>query len=88
MTVVICMNLLLLSLTGVYAQKPVESKFVVTGIVKDAHSGKPVAAAKVSVKSENLSAITDDAGKFSLSLSSSTDVFEINALIIILLKCL
>lgn len=79
MTMVICMNLLLISLTGLYAQKQVDKKFVVIGVVKDAHSGKPVSAAKISVKSEKLSAITDEAGKFTLSLSSPSDVIEVNA---------
>ncbi len=70
----------LLSLSVVAQTKPVEkSKIEVKGLVRDAHTKKPINAARVSVLNGSSSAVTDANGNFSIKVASLTDVLEVLA---------
>jgi TonB-linked SusC/RagA family outer membrane protein len=66
---------LLIALTGnaVVAQIPV------TGVVRDAATGAPIAAVEIRVMNRKVSTVTDEKGRFSLSVPSTTDVLEVKA---------
>lgn len=51
----------------------------VTGTVIDAATRKPIVAAQISVPLKNLSAVTDENGKFELPNVSATDVLHVTA---------
>lgn len=51
----------------------------ISGLVIDAVTKKPIAAAKISVPLKNLSAVTDENGKFELVNVSGTDVLQVSA---------
>ena len=60
--------------------KEKESKqIVLKGLVRDAHTKKPIAAAQISVPNKNLSAVSDEKGQFTLKISSLKDVLDVSA---------
>jgi TonB-linked SusC/RagA family outer membrane protein len=56
-----------------------KQEIVLKGIVRDAHTKKPIAAAQVSVPNKNLSAVSDEKGHFTLKVSSLNDVLHVSA---------
>lgn len=77
---VLSASLLLMLFPAVSAQSSNSAAdSVITGIVRDAQTHKPVVAAQISVPARNLSAVTDENGKFTLKLQNSFDVLVINA---------
>ena len=54
-------------------------EIVLKGIVRDAHTKKPVSAAQISIPNKNLSAVTDEKGHFTLKISSLKDVLHVSA---------
>jgi len=73
---------LLLSTSAVMSQnKATENihEIVLKGLVRDAHTKKPVAAAQISIPNKNLSAVSDDKGNFTLKISSQSDVLHVSA---------
>jgi TonB-linked SusC/RagA family outer membrane protein len=60
--------------------KEKESKqIVLKGLVRDANTKKPIAAAQISVPNKNLSAVSDEKGQFTLKISSLKDVLDVSA---------
>jgi len=51
----------------------------VTGVVRDAGNGQPIAAAEIRVQNRKISTVTDDKGAFKLSVPKATDVLEVKA---------
>ena len=78
---VVTISGLLLSCPVVMSQsKEKESKqIVLKGLVRDAHTKKPIAAAQISVPNKNLSAVSDEKGQFTLKISSLKDVLNVSA---------
>ena len=73
---------LLLSTSAVMSQgKVTENKheIVLKGLVRDAHTKKPIAAAQISVPNKNLSAVSDEKGQFTIKISSLRDVLHVSA---------
>ncbi|MDD4970359.1 MAG: SusC/RagA family TonB-linked outer membrane protein [Paludibacter sp.] len=72
---------LLLSCPVVMSQsKEKESKqIILKGLVRDAHTKKPITAAQISVPNKNLSAVSDEKGQFTLKISSLRDVLNVSA---------
>ncbi|MDD3078445.1 MAG: SusC/RagA family TonB-linked outer membrane protein [Paludibacter sp.] len=56
-----------------------ENTVTFKGLVRDAHSKKPVAAAQVSVLNRNISAVTDENGQFVVKVFSQNDIVQISA---------
>lgn len=54
-------------------------EIILKGLVRDAHTKKPIAAAQISVPNKNLSAVTDEKGQFTLKISSPKDVLHVSA---------
>ncbi|MGC3979426.1 MAG: SusC/RagA family TonB-linked outer membrane protein [Paludibacteraceae bacterium] len=63
------------------AQTSSENKLNISikGLVRDAHTKKPINAAQVSVLDKKSSAVTDENGKFVIKVQSSTDVLQVVA---------
>jgi TonB-linked SusC/RagA family outer membrane protein len=57
----------------------VNAQKIVTGLVQDASSGKPVNAATISVIGKKVTATTDEKGRFTLNDLSSEDVIVVEA---------
>lgn len=51
----------------------------VNGVVRDAGTGQPIAAVEIRVQNRKISTVTDEKGKFKLSIPSATDVLEVKA---------
>lgn len=64
--------------TGLSAQRAVV-KDSLSGIIQDARSGAPVAAARITVINKAASTVTDVNGRFTIALSSGKDVLNIEA---------
>jgi len=56
-----------------------KKEIVLKGLVRDAHTKKPIEAAQISVPNKNLSAVTDGKGQFTLKISSLKDVLYVSA---------
>ncbi len=66
---------ILISVTSMSAQER-----TVTGYVRDAHTKKPIEAARISALNEKISAVTDETGKFNLKTNSPNAILIISAL--------
>jgi len=51
----------------------------VNGVVRDAGTGLPIAAAEIRVQNRKVSTVTDEKGHFKLNVSTATDVLEVKA---------
>ena len=51
----------------------------VVGVVRDAGSGQPIAAAEIRVQNRKISTVTDDKGAFTLKVANPLDVLEVKA---------
>lgn len=56
-----------------------QNEIVVAGLVRDAHTKLPIAAAQITVPGKNISAVTDDKGQFSIKLKSANDIIHVSA---------
>jgi len=73
---------LLLSTTLVKSESKIPGdthEIVLTGLVRDAHTKKPVNAAQITVANKNISAVTNEKGEFTLKIKSSKDILSVSA---------
>lgn len=56
-----------------------KQEIVISGLVRDAHTKKPINAAQISVPNKNISTISDENGKFSFKIFSLKDVLHVSA---------
>ncbi|HRZ98693.1 MAG TPA: TonB-dependent receptor plug domain-containing protein, partial [Paludibacter sp.] len=59
--------------------KSVNPQNILKGVILDANTGKPIAAAQISVLYKNLSTVSDEKGVFRLLNTTATDVIQVNA---------
>lgn len=71
--------MLLITVSFAVAQKSSANTETLTGVVRDAYTKKPIVAAQLSIPTQNLSAITDENGAFTLQINSTFDVLHITA---------
>lgn len=68
----------LLMATGLSAQRAVV-KDSLSGLIQDARTGAPIAAARITVINKAASAVSDAQGRFTIALTSDNDVLNVQA---------
>src|ERR1035437_9435253 len=56
-----------------------ESKIIVTGLVRDAHTKQPINAAQITVLDNSVSATTNEKGIFKLNVRSKNEIIVVSA---------
>ncbi len=64
----------------VAAQPEAAKTVMIEGMVIDAATLKPIAAAQLTITDKNVSAITDEDGKFSIRMTSPNDIVQVTAI--------
>lgn len=64
----------------IQAQSDAAKPVMIEGKVIDAATLKPIAAAQISISDKNVSAITDEQGKFSIKMTSRNDIMQVTAI--------
>lgn len=73
------MKTVMLSMLFALMSGTILAELPVTGVVRDAGTGLPIAAAEIRVQNRKVSTVTDEKGKFKLNVPSATDVLEVKA---------
>jgi TonB-linked SusC/RagA family outer membrane protein len=73
------MKSLIMGMLSLMCSNVLLAEITVVGVVRDAGSGQPIAAAEIRVQNRKISTVTDDKGAFQLRVIAPTDVLEIKA---------
>lgn len=73
------MKTLIIGLFLVMLSGSVLAVIPVTGVVRDAGTGQPIAAVEIRVQNKKVSTVTDENGRFKLNVPASTDVLQVKA---------